>query len=58
MTVIYEEIVLFLLQYLTLLHSNVYAWFPAPAKKEGAGNQAEGFELFKYALGLPIGITL
>ena len=25
---------------LTLLHSNAYAWFPAPSQKEGAGNRA------------------
>ena len=25
---------------LTLLHSNVHAWFPTPSKREGAGNQA------------------
>ena len=24
----------------TLLYSNAYAWFPAPSKKEEAGNQA------------------
>ena len=29
---------------LTILGSDGYTWFPAPSKKEGAGNQAQAVE--------------